>query len=184
MSSLARSGAGVALHSSPSPKPTAPSSHRPCALHPRTLQSMAALSGFSHPAPVPWTCLLCRDNPGTPCHPPATLCKDHSLGECVSHRCVCAFTHPLNCCCRQQRGFEVGASTVTLAEPLCSFISPKLSRSPRLAHVAKTLDIARARVVLAIQVQFACFIAKERGPERGSDLPKVIQSWWLSWGQD
>ena len=44
----------------------------------------------------------------------------------------------------------MGASTVTLAEPLGSFISPKLSRFC-LAHVAKTLDIARASVVLAIK---------------------------------
>ena len=171
MSSLARSGAGVALHSSPSPKPTAPSSHRPRALHPRTLQSMAALSGFSHPAPVPGTCLLCRDNPGAPCHPPATLCKDHSLGECVSHRCVCAFTHPLNCCCRQQRGFEVGASTVTLAEPLGSFISPKLSRSC-LAHVAKTLDIARASVVLAIKSDLLVLYPKKEAQKGEVTCPK------------
>lgn len=168
MSSLAQSGAGVALHSSPTPKPTAPSSHHPCALHSRTLQSMAALSGFSHPAPVPWICLLCRDNPGSP----QPLFAEIAHWESASPTGVCAFTHPLNCCCRQQRGFEVGASAVTLAEPLCSFISPKLSRSPCLAHVAKTLDIARARVVLAIKSNLLVLQPKKEAQKGEVTCPK------------
>lgn len=175
MSSLAQCGAGVALHSSPTPKPTAPSSHRPCALHPRTLQSMAALSGFSHPAPVPWICLLCRDNPGAPPPPPS-----HSLQRSLTGRVrlpqVCAFTHPLDCCCRQQRGFEVGASTVTLAEPLCSFISPKLSRSPCLAHVAKTLDIVGARVVLAIKSNLLVLQPKKEAQKGEVTCPKSYRA--------
>lgn len=113
MSSLAQCGAGVALHSSPTLKPTA-SSHRPCALHPQTLQSVAALSGFSHPTPVPLICLLCRDNPGPPLAPPSHSLQKISHWESAFPTGVCAFTHPLNCCCCQQRGFEVEASTVSL----------------------------------------------------------------------
>lgn len=44
-----------------------------------------------------------------------------------------------------------GQHCVALAGPLSSFISPKLSQSPGLAQVAKTLEVARATVEPAIE---------------------------------
>lgn len=171
MSSLAQCGAGVALHSSPTPKPTA-SSHCPCALHPQTLQSVAALSGFSHPTPVPSICLLCRDNPGPPLAPPSHSCKDQSLGECVSHRCVCLHSPSELLLLPTERVRGGGQHCVTLAEPLCRLISLKLSWSPCLAHVAKTLDIARARVELAIRSTLLVLQPKEKAQKGDVTCPK------------
>lgn len=181
MSSLAQRGAGVALHSSPTPKPTASSSHRPCALHPQTLQSVAAWSGFSHPAPVPSICVLCRDNPGPPLAPPS-----HSLQRSVSAfpTGVCLHSPSELLLLPTERVRDGGQHCVTLAEPLCRLTSPKLSRSPCLAHVAKTLDIARARVERAIKSNLLVLQPKEEAQKGEVDLPKVTQSWWLSWDQD
>lgn len=104
-----------------------------------------------------------------PWHPPS-----HSLQRSVSAlpTGVCFHSPSELLLLPTERVRGGGQHCVTLAEPLCCLTSPKLSRSPCLAHVAKTLDIARARVERAIKSNLLVLQPKEEAQKGEVTCPK------------